>query len=36
MVDSIEALQDKIPAEFCERLARTGAARQPAVEDLDI
>jgi EXLDI family protein len=36
VADSIEALQDKIPAEFYERLARTGAAQQPAVEDLDI
>ncbi len=36
VADSIGALRDKIPAEFYERLARTGAARQPAVEDLDI
>ena len=36
VVDSIEDLQDKIPAEFYERLAGTGAAQQPAVEDLDI
>ncbi len=36
VADSIEALRDRLPAEFYERLASTGAAHQPAIEDLDI
>jgi EXLDI family protein len=36
VADALDALRDKIPAEFYERLAGTGAAKQPAVEDLDI
>jgi EXLDI family protein len=36
VADSVEALRGRLPAEFYQRLASTGAARQPAIEDLDI